>query len=66
MSDYPVKTGHDELATAYLPPGDESGPDMIAVEPERKPHEVLGVAEDAPDLVVRDAFRELVKDAHGD
>ena len=29
-------------------------------------HEVLGVAPDAPELTVKGAFRELVKDAHGD
>lgn len=68
MSDRPVKTGHDEFATARLPPGDESGPDVIAVEPEpdREPHEVLGVAPDAPEPTVMGAFRELVKEAHGD
>jgi len=55
-----VTTADSEFETARLPPGDESGPDVIAVEPEpdRDPHEVLGVAEDAPDVVVRGAFRE--------
>jgi len=40
----------------------------IAVEPEpdRRPHEILGVAPDAPEPTVKGAFRELVKDAHGD
>jgi len=63
-----VTTADSEFETARLPPGDESGPDVIAVEPEpdRDPHEVLGVAEDAPDVVVRGAFRELVKEAHAD
>jgi hypothetical protein len=65
-----VTTADSEFETARLPPGDESaeGPDVIAVEPEpdREPHEVLGVAKDAPELVVKGAFRELVKDAHGD
>lgn len=63
-----VTTADSEFETARLPPGDESAPDVIAVEPEpdREPHEVLGVAPDAPDLVVNGAFRELVKEAHGD
>lgn len=41
---------------------------MIAVEPEpdQEPHEVLGVAPDAPEPVVKGAFRELVKEGHGD
>ena len=62
-----MTTADSEFETARLPPGDESGPDMIAVEPEpdREPHEVLGVAPDAPELVVKGAFRELVKEAHG-
>ena len=63
-----VTTADSEFETARLPPGDESGPDVIAVEPEpdREPHEIMGVAPDAPDLVVNGAFRELVKEAHGD
>jgi hypothetical protein len=63
-----VTTADSEFETARLPPGDESGPDVIAVEPEpdREPHEVLGVAKGAPEPVVKGAFRELVKDAHGD
>lgn len=41
---------------------------MIAVEPEpdRDPHKVLGVAKDAPDPTVKGAFREFVKEGHGD
>ncbi|MFY4816197.1 J domain-containing protein [Haloarcula sp. AONF1] len=61
-----VTTADSEFETARLPPGDESGPDVIAVEPDREPHEVLGVAPDAPEPTVTGAFRELVKDAHGD
>jgi hypothetical protein len=64
-----VTTADSEFDTARLPPGDESGsPDVIAVEPEpqREPHEVLGVAKDAPEPVVKGAFRELVKEGHGD
>lgn len=67
MSTRPVKTGQDEFATARLPPGDgEATDDVVAVKPERDPHEVLGVAPDAPDAVVEGAFRELVKEAHAD
>jgi hypothetical protein len=58
-----------EFETACFPPGDEDGsPNVIAVEPEpqREPHEVLGVAEGAPEPVVKGAFRELVKEGHGD
>ncbi|GAB7010446.1 J domain-containing protein [Halorubrum trueperi] len=65
-----VTTADSEFETARLPPGDEdaASSDVIAVEPEpdRDPHEVLGVAEGAPDPVVKGAFRELVKEAHGD
>ncbi|EMA69147.1 dnaj-like protein [Halorubrum aidingense JCM 13560] len=64
-----VTTADSEFETARLPPGDESGsPDVIAVapEPDRAPHEVLGVAKDAPDLVIKGAFRELVKEGHAD
>lgn len=39
---------------------------MIAVEPDREPHGVLGVAKDAPEPTVKGAFPELVKEGHGD
>ncbi|ELZ41436.1 dnaj-like protein [Halorubrum saccharovorum DSM 1137] len=43
---------------------------MIAVDPEpepdRDPHEVLGVIPDAPDPVVKSVFRALAKEAHAD
>ena len=63
-----VTTADSEFETARLPPGDESGPGVIAVEtePQREPHEVLGVMPDAPDPVVKSVFRELVKEAHAD
>lgn len=68
MSDRPVETGQDEFATARLPPAEgEPGPDLVVAEaPDREPHEVLGVDPDAPEPVVRGAFRELTKAAHGD
>lgn len=61
-------TADSEFETARLPLGGESGSDVIAVEPEptHEPHEVLGIAKDAPELVVKGAFRELVKEAHAD
>jgi CO dehydrogenase nickel-insertion accessory protein CooC1 len=57
-----------ELETARLPPGDEPGLAVIAVEsdPDCEPHEVLGVAPGAPKPVVTGALRELVKADHGD
>lgn len=66
----PVVTGESEFAAARLPPADE---DAIAAPPapaepelEEEPHEVLGVAPDAPAPVVKGAYRELVKEAHAD
>jgi hypothetical protein len=64
-----VTTADSEFGTARLPPGGEDeGPDVIPIEPDpqRDPHEVLGVAPDAPDPTVKGAFRELVKEGHGD
>ncbi len=65
MDNRPVKTGQSEFATARLPPGDEDV-DAIAVEPTREPHEVLSVAEDAPEAVVKGAARQLKKEKHPD
>lgn len=56
----PVETGDTEFAAARLPAGD----DVIAADP--PPHEVLGVAEDAPESVVESAARALMKDHHPD
>lgn len=64
MSNRPVKTGQDEFATAQLPSGEED--DAIVATAARAAHEVLGVAPDAEPAVVRGAYRELVKEAHGD
>lgn len=72
-----VTTAHDEVDVAALPPGegDQAAtavqPDgtiggAVDAEPDREPHEVLGVSPDARDEVVRGAYRELVKAAHGD
>jgi hypothetical protein len=63
MEQRPVVTGESEFANARLPPGDDA---VVATTGEPAPHEVLGIAPDAPDAVVRGAFRELVKDGHPD
>jgi hypothetical protein len=65
MSNRPVKTGQDEFATARLPPGDDEEA-IVADGAVEAPHEILDVDADAPDAVVKGAFRELVKEAHGD
>ncbi len=71
-----VTTAHDEVDVAALPPGD--GGEATAVQPDgtigdavddgldQEPHEVLGVSEDAPDPVIKGAFRELAKEGHAD
>jgi len=64
MSDRPIQTGQGEFATAQLPSGEEE--DAIVATGGKEPHELLGVAPDAEPAVVRGAFRELVKQAHGD
>jgi hypothetical protein len=61
MSNRPVKTGQSEFATARLPSADKDA--VVGSEP---PHEVLGVAPDAPMAVVKGAYRELLKDRHPD
>jgi hypothetical protein len=67
MSDRPVRTGQDEFATARLPSsGDEDGEAMPPDGVRQPPHEVLGVAADAPEAVVRGAARSLKADAHPD
>lgn len=69
-----VTTAHNEVDVAALPPGE--GGEATAVQPDgtigaddgldREPHEVLGVAPDAPEPVINGAFRELAKEGHGD
>jgi hypothetical protein len=67
MSDRPVRTAQDEFATAALPSGNEdvivAGDRTGTVE---EPHEVLGVAPDAPDDVVEAASRRLAANNHPD
>jgi len=64
-SQRPVKTGDAEFAAARLPSGDNDV--VVAGTGEREaPHEVLGVAPDAPDPVVEAAARRLKANAHPD
>jgi hypothetical protein len=65
MESRPVTTGESEFANARLPPGDEEDA-VVATASAEPPHEVLGVAPDAPDGVVRAAARELKKQHHPD
>lgn len=63
MSNRPVKTGQDEFATAALP-GEESVDGAVEVAPPA--HEVLDVAPDADESVVRAAYRARIKEVHPD
>jgi hypothetical protein len=69
----PVETERGAFAAAALPEGDGSedgeGRDVVVAEPadpQTPPHEVLGVAPDAPEPVVRGAARQLKAEAHPD
>jgi len=68
MSNRPVHTGQDEFATARLPSGDQD--DVVVAAPGdnlgEPAHEVLGVAPDAPEDVVRAAARRLAANVHPD
>lgn len=55
--------GEGGEATAVQPDGTIGAADA---EPDREPHEVLGAAPDAPDLVIKRVFRLLVKEGHAD
>lgn len=61
---YGVSTSRSEWDAQALPSGDEDA--LIAAPVDEEPHEILGVQPDAPDAVVKGAFRELVKQEHGD
>ncbi len=61
-SQRPVKTGDAEFAAARLPSGDNEN----AVVATAAPHEVLEVAPDADEAVVKAAFRQKAKSAHPD
>lgn len=66
MEDRPVETGESEFANARLPPGEGEDSVVVAGSASKQPHEVLGVDPDAPDAVVRGAYRELLKERHPD
>jgi len=67
MADRPVQTGQDEFASARLPP---AGDDLVAVGPGEthleNPADILEVAPDASEPVIRAAYSERVKEAHPD
>jgi len=63
MEQRPVVTGESEFANARLPPADGEPDPVVAREP---PHEVLDVAPDADEAVVRAAARQLKKKHHPD
>lgn len=54
-------TAESEYRKLRLPSGD---PDSVVAD--QPPHEVLGVASDAPAAVVKGAYRELLKERHPD
>ena len=66
MENRPVQTGESEFANARLPPAEQDDVVVAGAGEHEAPHEILGVAPDAPDEVVRSAYRALVKDAHPD
>lgn len=57
----PVRTGDSQFAAARLP-----SPDEEPAVTEAPPHDVLGVAPDAPPGVVRAAARAQIKETHPD
>lgn len=67
IGDRPIHTGQNEFATARSPSGEDEDTIVVAGNGRAKePHEVLGVAPDAPEAVVRGAYRELLKERHPD
>lgn len=70
MEGRPVATAESEFANAALPPGDQDNANVVAVGPggveEPDPHEVLGVAPDAPPETVKGAHRQLQAKYHPD
>ncbi len=45
---------------------EQDRPDRIDAGLDQEPHEVLSVSEDAPEPVIKGAFRELAKEGHVD
>ncbi|MFC4550094.1 MULTISPECIES: J domain-containing protein [Halorussus] len=63
MEQRPVVTGESEFANARLPPGDSEADAVVA---RRPPHELLDVAPDAAEDVVKAAARQKLKEHHPD
>jgi len=66
MENRPVATGESEFANARLPPGEQDDVVVADAGDDREPHEILGVAPDASNAVVKGAYRELLKERHPD
>ncbi|QHS17225.1 J domain-containing protein [haloarchaeon 3A1-DGR] len=62
----PVRTGDAEFAAARLPPADETDDVVVAGGAIEAPHEILEVAEDASETVVKAAAREKKAEHHPD
>jgi hypothetical protein len=63
---YGVSTVDTEMSTQALPSGDDEEAIVVAGGETLEPHEVLEVSPDAPDAVVKGAYRELLKERHPD
>lgn len=63
---YGVATVDTEMSTQALPSGDDEEAIVVAEGEVQAPHEVLGVAEDAPEAVIRGAARQLKAEYHPD
>jgi len=66
MEQRPVETGESEFANARLPSGEQESVVVAGDGSGRSPHEILGVAADAPDETVRGAARQLKRKHHPD
>ena len=66
MESRPVETGQSEFANARLPPADEESVVVAGDGSGEAPHEVLGVAPDAPTETIRGAARRLKRKHHPD
>jgi len=65
-SQRPVTTGDSEFAAARLPPGDGADAVVAGRESIESPHEVLGVAPDASENVIKSAARARKAETHPD
>ncbi|TKX61193.1 J domain-containing protein [Halorubrum sp. ASP1] len=64
-SQRPVQTGDSEFAAARLPPGDDDEA-VVGTATRQPPHEVLGVAPNAPENVIESAARARKAETHPD